>query len=61
MIVTGYGFRTQVVIMVPRQPLRKMFQSSVAQETRSSRGRVGGPKFERERQGPCMQAQKLTL
>lgn len=30
--------------MVPLQPLRKMLQSesSVAQETRSSRGRVGG-------------------
>lgn len=32
----------QVVIMVPPQHLGKMLQASVAQETHSSRGRVGG-------------------
>ena len=41
MIDTG----PQVAIMVPLQPLRKMLQSSVAQETRSSRGPVGAPRW----------------
>lgn len=63
MIVIRYGFKPQVVIMVPPQPLRKMLQSNAGNtlQQRASGGVETRKGETRSFKGSAMQPQKLTL